>query len=204
MIKNVVFDMGNVLLDFQPERVLERFCSSEREKNCIRRELFHAPEWLMADRGLISDRDRYGLIYNRVPEVYREALWNCCYHWEFCMDPIPGAQEFVADCKRAGYRVYVLSNASDLFFTYFNNFGALSDFDGAVISCQELLLKPEAEIYKRLFQRYDLKPEECFFIDDREENILGGQRLGMEGHVFRNDYDVLREILGVSERIGEK
>lgn len=197
MLKNIIFDMGNVLLDFNPQKVLDKFCHSEEEKECIRRELFLAPEWLMADRGVISDRDRYGLIKDRVPEEYRPALHDCCYHWEFCMTPLPDAREFVQDCKKAGYRVYILSNASDLFFTYFNNFSPLSDFDGAVVSCQELLLKPEEEIYRRLFERYHLKPQECFFIDDREENILGGEGLGMKGHVFRNDYAAIREELGL-------
>lgn len=195
MIKNIIFDMGNVLLDFNPQRVLDEFCDSEEEKECIRRELFLAPEWLMADRGVISDRDRYGLIVSRVPEEYREALYHCCYHWEFCMDPLPGAREFVKDCKAAGYKVYILSNASDLFFTYFNNFSPLSDFNGAVISCRELLLKPEEEIYQRLFERYDLKPEECFFIDDREENVRGGEKLGMRGFVFQGDYEAVRDIV---------
>ncbi len=113
------------------------------------------------------------------------------------MKPLPDAREFVRDCKAAGYRVYILSNASDLFFTYFNNFSPLSDFDGAVISCQELLRKPEREIYQRLFDRYHLNPAECLFIDDREENVRGGEALGMKGHVFRNDYDVLRDGLGI-------
>jgi putative hydrolase of the HAD superfamily len=99
--------------------------------------------------------------------------------------------------RRRGFRTYVLSNASDLFFTYFNNFGPLSDFDGAVVSCQEKLLKPEPEIYQRLLERYDLVPEECFFIDDRRENVDAARSLGMEGHVFRNDYPALTALLGL-------
>ena len=196
-IRNIVFDMGNVLLDFSPRRVVERFCADEAERALILRELFQAPEWLMADRGLIRDRDRYGLLRDRVPPEHREALKNCCFHWAFCMDPLPGARAFVEDCRRAGYRTYILSNASDLFFTYFNNFSPLSDFDGAVISCQELLLKPEREIYLRLLERYDLRPEECFFIDDRAENVEAAREVGMEGYVFQNDYPALRALLGV-------
>ena len=113
------------------------------------------------------------------------------------MSPLPGAQDFVRDCRAAGYRTYILSNASDLFFTYFANFGPLEDFDGAVISCQELLLKPEPEIYQRLLSRYGLDPTECLFIDDREENVAAARAFGMRGHVFREDYPALRVLLGL-------
>lgn len=196
-IRNVVFDMGNVLLDFNPERVVRRFCADEAEQKLLLRELFQAPEWLMADRGLIRDAERYELIRPRLDPSHWEALKNCCFHWDFCMEPLPGARRFVEDCRRAGFRTYILSNASDLFFTYFDNFGPLSDFDGAVISCEEKLLKPEPELYLRLLHRYHLRPEECLFIDDRSENVAAAQALGMEGHVFRNDYPALRALLGL-------
>lgn len=193
MIKNIIFDMGNVLLDFQPEEVLRRFCREGEERDTIRRELFQAPEWLMADRGLFRDCDRFDRVKGNVPEEYHPALKNCCdLWWTVCMGPLPGAREFVRDCKAAGYKVYILSNASDLFFTYFKNFSPLDWFDGAVISFQELLLKPEAEIYQRLFRRYGLHPEECYFIDDRADNVEAGRAQGMSGHVFRNDYPAIR------------
>lgn len=195
--KNVIFDMGNVLLDFNPRMVVERFCADAEEQALLLRELFQAPEWLMADRGLIRDAERYERIRPRLAPEHWEALYNCCFHWDFCMKPLPGAQEFVRDCRAAGYRTYILSNASDLFFTYFANFGPLEDFDGAVISCQELLLKPESEIYERLLSRYGLDPAECLFIDDREDNVAAARALGMEGHVFRNDYPALRVLLGL-------
>lgn len=196
-IRNVIFDMGNVLLDFNPRRVVERYCATPEEQALLLRELFQAPEWLMADRGLIRDRDRYELIRPRLDPVHWPALKKCCFHWDFCMEPLPGAQRFVADCRRAGLGTYLLSNASDLFFTYFANFGALEDFDGAVISCQERLLKPEPEIYRRLLERYALQPEACLFLDDRRENVEAAQALGMAGYVFREDYPALRALLGL-------
>lgn len=195
MRKNIVFDMGNVLLDFRPEVSLRRYCATEEEQMLVRAALFDAPVWLMADAGMISDRERYEVAKRNLPKKHWPALKNCCDHWEICMEPIPGAWEFVRDCKERGYRIYILSNASDLFFTYFKNFSPLDYFDGAVISFQEKLLKPEAEIYRRLLRRYGLKPEECLFIDDREENIRAARAEGMEGWVFRNDYSALRRLV---------
>lgn len=197
MIKNIVLDMGNVLLDYNPWYALDRFCSSRAEQETILRELFEGPEWSMADRGLIRDCERYERVRERVPERWWPSLKKCAERWAECMLPLKGAQKFVADCKRAGYNVYLLSNASDLFFTYFNHFGPLEMFDGAVISCREKRLKPEPEIYQCLFTRYHLRPEECFFIDDRAENVAAGEALGMTGYVFREDYPAIRSILGL-------
>jgi putative hydrolase of the HAD superfamily len=194
-IRNIVFDMGNVLLDYNPRMVVERYCRSEAEQELIMRELFLAPEWKMADRGLIRDAERYDIIRPRIPQEHWEALKNCCFHWDFCMQPLPGAREFVGECRKAGYGTYVLSNASDLFFTYFNNFSPLSDFDGAIVSCEEGIIKPDPEIFQRLLQRYHLKAEECFFIDDREDNVLAARSVGMQGHVFQNDYPALSRLL---------
>ena len=67
MIRNIVLDMGNVLLDYNPEFVMDTFCSSEEEKDIIRRELFEGPEWEMADSGDIKDKDRFDLVKSRVP-----------------------------------------------------------------------------------------------------------------------------------------
>ena len=85
MIKNIVLDMGNVLLDFNPEFVLNRFCSSDEEKNIIRKELFDGPEWLMGDRGDIKDADRFDLVKGRVPEKYHGALKNCANARIMCL-----------------------------------------------------------------------------------------------------------------------
>ena len=122
MIKNVVLDMGNVLLDFRPEYVMDQFCSSEEERDVIRRELFEGPEWSLGDRGDIKDKDRYDLVKVRVPEKYHEALKNCALHWDICMDPLEGAKEFCEKVKEKGYKIFVLSNASDLFYVYFPKF----------------------------------------------------------------------------------
>ena len=189
MIKNVVLDMGNVLLDFRPEYVMDQFCSSEEEKDVIRRELFEGPEWPLGDRGDIKDKDRFDLVKVRVPEKYHEALKNCALHWDICMDPLDGAKEFCETVKEKGYKIFVLSNASDLFYVYFPKFLPLDFFDGVFVSSDYLMLKPDVEIYKTFLDKYGLKGEECLFIDDRQDNIEGAGKAGLNTFRFEGDYE---------------
>ena len=195
MIKNIVLDMGNVLLDFNPEFVLNTFCSSDEEKKIIREQLFEGPEWLMGDKGEIKDGDRFDLVKGRVPEKYHEALRNCADHWDICMTPLNGAREFCEKAKRDGFKVFVLSNASDLFYVYFPKFLPLSFFDGVFVSSDYLMLKPDVEIYKAFLEKYGLTADECLFVDDREDNVAGAREAGMNGFVFKGSYDAVFESL---------
>ena len=195
MIKNIVLDMGNVLLNFDPEAVLNKFCSSDDEKQVIRKELFNGPEWLMGDRGDIKDSDRFDLVKVRVPEKFHDALRNCALKWDICMDPLPGAREFCETVKGRGYGIYVLSNASDLFYKYFPNLLPLDFFDGIFVSSDYKMLKPDEEIYRTFLEKYGLKADECLFIDDREENVIGSKAVGFNGFVFSGDYGKIMELL---------
>ena len=195
MIKNVVLDMGNVLLDFNPEFVLSEFCSSEEEKEVIRKELFEGPEWALGDKGDIKDKDRFDLVKGRVPEKYHEALKKCADHWDICMDPLPGAENFCRRVKEMGLRIYVLSNASDLFYTYFPKFLPLQFFNGVFVSSDYLMLKPDVKIYETFLTKYGLDPKECLFVDDRKENVEGAEKAGMNGFCFKGDYDRVLSVL---------
>lgn len=197
MIKNIVFDMGNVLLDFNPQVPLDMFCQTEEEKEVIRRELFGGPEWVQGDMGTIADADRYDLVKERVPEEMYPALKRCAYEWDVCMKPLSGAREFCEYVKEKGYGVYVLSNASDKFYEYFPNFKPFDFFDGIVVSADIHMLKPDIAIYKYLLEKYDLTPEECLFLDDRADNVEGAKQAGMQAEVFCENYDEIREKYGL-------
>ncbi len=191
MIKNIVLDMGNVLLDFNPGFVLDQFCSSAEEKEIIMQELFNGPEWKMGDRGDIKDKDRFNLVKERVPEKYHEALRNCADRWDVCMTPLDGAREFCESVKNSGYGIYILSNASDLFYVYFPKFLPLDFFNGVFVSSDYLMLKPDVKIYRTFLDKYGLKGEECLFVDDREDNVEGAKEAGMNTFRFMGDYDAV-------------
>lgn len=195
MIRNIVLDMGNVLLDYNPAFVLNAFCSSEEEKEIIDRELFNGPEWKLGDRGDIKDKDRFELVKGRVPENYHEALRNCADHWDICMTPLDGAKEFCEQVKNSGYGIYILSNASDLFYVYFPKFLPLDFFNGVFVSSDYHMLKPDVNIYKAFLEKYSLKADECLFVDDREDNVAGAGAAGLNSFRFKGNYEQVIKFL---------
>lgn len=192
MIQNIIFDMGNVLLEYNPQVSLDLFCRTEQEKDVIRRELFLGPEWVQGDLGNMTCAQKYESARARVPEHMHSPLEQCTFGWSFCIRPVPGAFSFLEYVKRKGFSVYLLSNASDEFYDYFPGFFPLASFDGVVISSDVHMVKPDAGIYRHLLDACRLKPEECLFIDDMEENVKGAKQMGMQGEVFLNDFENIK------------
>lgn len=193
MIKNIIFDMGNVLLDYNPQVPLDTFLSSDDDKEIIKKELFQGPEWILGDLGLITPEGKFEAISKRVPERLHEGLRNCIEKWHHFMPSVAGAKEFVSRAKKEGYHIYVLSNASTEFYTYFPKEYDMKMFDGIVVSADLHIIKPDAAIYQYIIDKYQLCPKECLFIDDRVENVEAAQRMGICGEIFKENYTEIVE-----------
>ena len=196
MIRNIVFDMGQVLIRWRPEEILERFDLSQEEKTMLLQELFWSPEWIAQDRGIITEADMIARVSARLPETLHgtvEEVIKAWYVWH--LTPMPGMAELVRKLKEKGYGIYLLSNASTALRGYFPRIPGSECFDGLMVSAEEKLLKPQHEIYERLYERFGLVPEQCVFIDDSPANIEGAMLTGMQGIVFRGDTERLRREL---------
>lgn len=187
-MKNVIFDMGNVLLTYDPEVCLNHIVEKEEDRALIRRELFEGPEWVQGDLGELTDEERFNGVSKRVPERLHEELRRCTVEWDMCMHPVKQAREFCDYLKKSGFGIYVLSNASSSFYRYFPRFAPFDYFDGIVVSCDVHIIKPDIRIYQHLLKKYNLRADECFFIDDLEANIEGSRNAGIDGAVFEGDF----------------
>ncbi len=192
-IRNIVLDMGNVLLDFNPEVPLRAFLPCEEDRAPIRKELFEGPEWPLHDKGDITAEEMYERVAARVPARLHEGLKRCAFEWLICMKPLAPAVEFCAAMKEKGYPLYVLSNAADNFYDYFENFAPREYFNGILYSAEVKILKPDPGIYQAFFERFGLVPNECLFIDDREINVEGARRAGMFAEVYRENFAEIAE-----------
>jgi putative hydrolase of the HAD superfamily len=195
MIKNVIFDMGNVLLDYNPDAAMQMLGINEKAKPVMLKELFSGNEWVQLDLGNISVDEAFESIKQRVPEEYHTDLRKCIDGWDVCMVPVYGAKDFCEFVKSKGFGVYVLSNAHSSFYSYFPRYFNLDFFDGVVVSADVHTVKPDIKIYKHLLEKYSLKAEECLFIDDRQDNVDGARKAGMNAVQFKNDFEEIKQYL---------
>lgn len=195
MIKNIVFDMGGVLIDYNPEKALYNVFSKETA-DILLKEIFRNKIWADKDRGLIFPDEIMALKKDKIPPEVFEKVSEMVDNFYPYMPPFEKMCSFVKKLKSNGYGIYLLSNASSDFHERRKGIPALSFFDGVLISADYKLLKPEKEIYLELYKKFSLKPEECYFIDDMQKNIDGAKDTGMDGHCyFHGDVEILRNAM---------
>ena len=193
MIKNIVFDMGQVMIRWQPEYYLGQGNFSEEDKNLLLKEVFRSVEWWQLDRGSITLEAAAAAMKSRLPEHLHSAVWDYAIDWyRFPLVPMPGMAELVRELKEKGYGIYLLSNCSIPLRQNVHRIPGIEVFDGVFVSSEHRLLKPQHEIFEKFFETFRLEPSECFFIDDAVTNIEGALECGMTGFVFRGDARELR------------
>ena len=196
MVKNIVFDMGQVLIRWDPQEFLAGMDLTPEEKDRLMLEVFRNVEWIMLDRGTITEEAAADSICTRLPEklhFYVRQLVSSW--WKIHIIPMEGMAELVRELKGKGYGIYLLSNANLRLRTYFPRIPGSECFDGIFVSAEHRLLKPQHEIYEKFLDTFCLKAEECFFIDDSPANIEGACRVGMAGTVFHGSAARLRQEL---------
>lgn len=195
MIKNIIFDMGNVLIRFDHAYFIRRLDVAAEDVELLRREVFRSLEWARMDRGTMTETEAKESICRRLPARLHDAAEKLICMWDRPILEIPGMYELVEELKGMGYGIYLLSNASVRQHEYWPRVPASRFFDGTLISADEKLVKPQPEIFRLALDRFGLKAEECFFIDDSPANIEGAFCCGIPGAVFHDDAVRLRRDL---------
>lgn len=179
-MRNIIFDIGNVLLDFRPEEYLMQYFN-QSVMGDLMTIVFSSDEWIDLDLGAITLQETIKSLSLRHPH-YHDELVFFLENWTHMMTPIQETIDIVYELKNKGYALYLLSNFSiEAIDTLSKRYSFFQLFDGAVISAKEHLAKPEEAIYQLLLDRYHLIPEECVFIDDLLSNVNTAERLGIYG-----------------------
>lgn len=193
-MRNIIFDFGNVLVEWHPERVYGEYFGDEAKAWWFLRHVADLDWRQRIDAGESQDAC-IAELKARQPE-YAEAIELYRSHWrEMLTGEMPGMRELLIELRVKGYEIYGLTNWSmETFPEAREHFGILQLIDRYVVSGAERLVKPDPRLFHVLLDRYGLKAEECTFVDDNPDNVAAARALGMEGIVFYGAEDLRKQL----------
>jgi putative hydrolase of the HAD superfamily len=201
MIKNVVFDVGRVLVGYNPQKILDGIVPDSVYHSVYQAHLFDAEIWQLMDRGVVSHDEAIELLSHHGDHdpVYIEGMRRLLGEFSHHLEILPESRQLFMDVKKK-YPVYILSNfQADPFDQLVDLHPFMQSADGMVVSAKVKMMKPDKEIYHHLLETHELVPQETVFIDDLHENIVACEAVNMHGIVFKSAAQARRDLL---ERFG--
>lgn len=184
MIKNIIFDIGNVILQFDVEEIISNFTRKESEKQFIINNIINSPEWLqysLIDTGFISREQAIEIVEDRTNHINDELIEKFWYRYNDYSFINDNVIDIIKELKEKDYKIYLLSNINSHTYNHIKDNKLFNLVDGYVFSYIEHQVKPYVGLYNTLLERYKLIPQECLFIDDNIKNIKTANELGIQG-----------------------
>lgn len=193
ILKNLVFDMGNVLIEWNSEKILKAITEDINLQDLLRKEVFETGLWVETDEGVKTREEVIEIVTGKLGEDYRNEITQLLRYWYKYVDVFTKVQDRIIELSKSGYSIYILSNTAFTFYDLVKEgyLPATSVAKGMVLSCEEKVLKPNEKIYNILLERYNLDPHNTMFFDDLPENIWGAARCGINGFVVENESELL-------------
>lgn len=194
MIKNVIFDVGKVLVEYDPDSYMERLGFDSKTRQAVNQAMFQNPLWEESDRGKLSTEELLEkFIFN--DKEYKEEITKAYQTVGNTIELFSYSVAWIKELKQRGYRVYILSNYAEITYEQTKEkMEFLPYVDGAVFSFQCKWIKPEKEIYEELCRKYSIEPRESVFLDDRLDNIEQARNLGFFGIQFESYQQAVKEL----------
>lgn len=193
-VKNIVFDVGKVLVYWEPEWIMDELGFDESTRKAVTEAMFSNPLWKEVDLAVMNSEELIQAFAKNAP-AYANEIRDAYMHMRTAVQLLPHTMEMIKGLKERGFHLYIISNYGD--YTYEvtkDKMEFLPYMDGAIFSYQYHIMKPDARIYEQLLKNYNLKAEECVFIDDRPENVEGAKAVGYQGILFTT-YEEVKEKL---------
>lgn len=193
-IKNIVFDIGNVLFAYNPEKIIDEIIGKTPYKTLYLEKLFYRKTlWHDLDIGKQTEAEAKTMLTKSVNHnsEHTEALFKLFDNWVYHLDPIKESKALMLEWRNMGHPIYFLTNFQDKpYDKLIQAFPFMQHAEGAIVSAKVHLAKPDPKIYDLLVTTFKLNPHETLFIDDKPENIEAAIRCGWSGIVFENPHQL--------------
>lgn len=202
MIKNLVFDFGNVLIEWNPAKILAAFV---KEEDCKRVEaaIFDSGLWAQTDTGQLTLKSAIQAAQTLLDSSYSATVEAIFTHWYETVDVYHQLQEKIFEWAQLGYGIYILSTTSEIFYAV-ENAGLLpmtKVLTGKILSYEVGFAKPDKSIYQKLLAQYALQANQCVFIDDLQINLDVAKSLGFETILATSEQ---QNIIAIEELLKKK
>lgn len=182
MIKNIIFDLGNVLLSWKPAEFFEKSGYDKETVKLIHSDVFRSPEWLSLDNGDITTPEAIEKMSAK-SSLKKDFICSLFNLRTKIMFPLADNIKLLPELKEQGFKLYYLSNFPlDFFDEVKKKYDFFRYFDGGLISAEVRHSKPDTRIYEILLEKFNLVPEECFYFDDIKINVSAAESVGIKGH----------------------
>lgn len=191
---NLVFDLGGVVVRWDPDAIIDSVFDDEKIKGKVRKGVFEDADWLELDRGTLGREDAITRAAKRTG-ISEAEIKRLLHAVPPSLVVFPDTVELLRRLKKKGYPLYCLSNMHFASIEYLEQKHDFWDlFQGRVISCRLQLCKPEAGIYEHLLRSYGLEAKETIFIDDVQKNLDAAAKLGIKTLKFENAAQCERQL----------
>ncbi|CVP59872.1 hydrolase [Streptococcus pneumoniae] len=189
---NIIFDLGNVLIEWNKEKILSKICKNDLEYNLFNKFVFQSNLWIDLDNGKISLEFLENQLIDEMGHQYQDQIHELVWNWFNYVDLYDEVYELIKQLKKKNFQIYVLSNTSSIFHILLDSVLSKisSVLDGYVISCEVKMMKPQKEIYLSLVNKYQLDIKDCIFLDDLEENVEAARTLGIKAFQIKERKEI--------------
>ena len=190
---DIILDMGNVLLEWNKDKILQGVSDTKEEYLVLDKAIFQSGLWERLDLGTMTREELVLKLVSMIGSTYQKKVEEVIWNWLSYIDIYREVFPVLSELKKKGHRIFVLSNTSKVFYDLLDEqLSPLKELlDGFVLSCDIKAIKPDLAMFKGILDKYQLDPTNCVFLDDIEDNTNTAQKLGIKGCQVKKRSDVV-------------
>ena len=190
---DIILDMGNVLLEWNKDKILRGVVKTEKDYMILDKAIFQSGLWERLDLGTLTREELVLKVISMIGSIYQEKVQEVVWNWPSYIEIYMEVFPLLVHLKEKGHRIFVLSNTSPVFYELLEEqLSPLNEIlDGFVLSCDIKAVKPDRKMFEEILHKYELNPANCIFLDDVKDNTKMAESLGIKAYQIKKRSDVV-------------
>ena len=190
---DIILDMGNVLLEWNKDKILRGVVKTEKDFMILDKAIFQSGLWERLDLGTLTREELVLKVVSMIGSIYQEKVQEVVWNWPSYIEIYTEVFPLLVRLKEKGHRIFVLSNTSPVFYELLEEqLSPLNEIlDGFVLSCDIKVIKPDPKMFEEILHKYQLNPANCIFLDDVKDNTKMAESLGIKAYQVKRRSDVI-------------